>query len=86
MCYFLRFVICDLWLVKFADHGDFDRSRSLLRSFFWADLRSLTDHEKVNAVHERRSRVRVHLDIANQLLLVTNANYNWTFSENGNAN
>ena len=25
-------MICDLWSIKIADHGDFDRSRSLLRS------------------------------------------------------
>ena len=49
--------------MKFADHIDFYQSRSRLRSFRFDEMRSLTDHEKMNAVHERRSRVHVHFGI-----------------------
>ena len=53
--------------MKYADHRDFDRSRSRSRSLCSKELRSLTDHEKVNAVHERRSPVHVHFDIDTRL-------------------
>ena len=31
--------------------------------FVWKGFRSLTDHEKMNSVHERRSHVHVHFGI-----------------------
>ena len=67
ICYFSStwFVICEM--VKYADHRDFNRSRSRARSLWSKELRSLTDHEKVNAVHERRSPVHVHFDIAKHI-------------------